>query len=330
MVQYGCGAMGCRAASIILERPNLELIGAIDSAHNVGCDLGEVIGLDKKTGITISSDAEGVLTNTKPDVVLHMTSSSLVKIQPEISQIISAGINVVSSTEELSYSWRQQPRISVELDELAKKHNVTVLGTGVNPGFVMDTWPLNLTAVCREVKKIRVVRVQDATTRRESFQNKIGAGLTLAEFQKKVDEGTLRHVGLTESIEMIATGLGWELDDVKETIEPLIAKKEAKSEFVTIASGQTMGVRQMGMGLKNGEEVIRLDFEASIGSGESYDAVHITGTPNLEMVIKGGIHGDIATAAIVVNAIRRVIEAPPGLLTMKDIPLVICTAGEED
>ncbi len=327
VVQYGCGPIGCRVASYALERPNIELVGAIGRTTNVGRDLGDVAGLGRKLGIIISNNAEEVFAKTKPDVVLHTTSSSLVKIQSEINQIVNAGINVVSTTEELSYSWKTQPKISREIDELAKKKKVTVLATGVNPGFVMDTWPLNLTAVCKDVKKVRVVRYQDATTRRGPFQKKIGAGLTLEEFQKKVDERTLRHVGLTESIGMIAAGLGWELDDIKETLEPIVAQKEAKSQFVTVKPGQAMGVRQVGVGLKNGEEIIRLDFEAAVGRGETYDAVYITGTPNLEMVANGGIHGDIATAAIAVNAIRRVFDAPPGLLTMKDIPLVTCFIG---
>ena len=327
VVEYGCGPIGCRTASIALERPNIELVGAIGRVSNVGRDLGEVMGLGRKIGIVISNNAEEVFAQTKPEVVLHTTSSSLVKVQPEINQIVSAGINVVSTTEELAYPWREQPKISREIDELARKHGVTVLATGVNPGFCMDTWPLNLTAICKEVKKVRVARIQDATTRRGPFQKKIGAGLTLEEFQKRVEEGTLRHVGLTESIGMIAAGLGWEIDEIKDILEPIIAQKEAKSEYVSIKPGQAMGVKQTGIGLKNGEELIRLDFEASVGSGESYDAVYITGTPNLEMVVKGGIHGDIATGAIAVNAVRRALEAPPGLLTMKDIPLVTCFAG---
>jgi 4-hydroxy-tetrahydrodipicolinate reductase len=319
--------MGCQAASVILKRRNLELVGAVDTAHNVGYDIGDLIGSSKKTGIIISDNAGEILTRARPDIVLHMTSSSLLKVQSEINQIITSSINVVSSTEELSYPWRQQPIISAEINELAKKFNVTVLGTGINPGYVMDTWPLSLTAVCQKVKKVRVTRIQDASNRREPFQKKIGAGLTIKEFHAKVDERTLRHVGLTESIEMIAAGLGWELEDVRETIEPIIAEKEIKSEFAIIKPGQAMGVRQVGIGLRNSEEVIRLDFEASIGSEESYDAVYITGTPNLETVIKGGIHGDLATAAIVVNTIPHIVEAPPGLLTMKDIPLVTCSAA---
>ena len=143
-----------------------------------------------------------------------------------------------------------------------------------------------------------------------------------------MDAGTLRHVGLTESIAMIAAGLGWELDDIRDEIEPIVAESEIGSQYLTVKPGQAAGVKQTGRGLKGGQELITLDFQASLGAKESYDAVYITGTPNMEVVIKGGTHGDIATAAMVVNAIPRVIEAPPGLLTMKDLPLVMCAAGE--
>ncbi len=328
VVQYGCGPIGCRVAALASRRQDIEIVGAIDIDKNkVGKDLGEVAGIDRRLGVAISDNAEAVFAKAKADIALHTTGSSLKAVAPQLKQILSAGLNVVSTTEELSYPFRKQPELAQEIDKLAKQHKVTVMGTGVNPGFVMDTWPLSLTAVCQEVKHVRVARIQDASTRRGPFQKKIGAGCTPEQFQKLVAAGTLKHVGLPESVAMIAAGLGWEIDEITETIEPIMASKPVKTEFVNVTLGQASGVKQVGLGLKGGKELIRLDFAASVGGGESYDAVYLTGTPNLEMVVKGGIHGDIATAAIVVNAARRVVEAPPGLMTMKDIPLVICTAG---
>jgi 4-hydroxy-tetrahydrodipicolinate reductase len=242
--------------------------------------------------------------------------------------LIKAGVNIVSTAEELSFPWRKEPKLAADLDRLAKENKVTVLATGINPGFLMDTWPLAMTAVCQEVKRIRVARIQDASVRRLPFQKKIGAGCTPEEFRKLVDAGTLRHVGLAESIAMIAAGLRWELDDIRDEIEPIIARSEVRSQYLTVKPGQAAGVKQVGRGLKGGQELITLDFQAYLGARESYDAVYITGTPNMEVVIKGGTHGDIATAAIVVNAISRVMEAPPGLITMKDLPIVTCTAGQ--
>jgi hypothetical protein len=328
VVQYGCGPIGCSVAKLASQRKNLEIVGAIDIDKNkAGKDLGEVIGLDKRLGVAVSDDAVAVLAQTKPDVVLHTTSSWLKKVYGQLIELIKANVNIVSTAEELSYPWWKEPKLAAELDGLAKKHKVTILATGINPGFVMDTWPLLMTAVCQEVKRIKVARIQDASVRRLPFQKKIGAGCTPEEFQKLVDAGTLRHVGLAESIAMIAAGLGWELDDIRDEIEPIIATSEVRSQYLTVQPGQAAGVKQIGRGLKKGQELITMDFQAYLGAKESYDAVYITGAPNMEVVIKGGTHGDIATAAIVVNAVQRVLEAPPGLTTMKDLPIVTCSAG---
>jgi len=325
-VQFGCGPIGCSVVKLASQRRDIELVGAIDIDKNkVGRDLSEVVGLDKPLGVIISNDADAVLSQAKPDIVLHTTSSSLKNVFGQLTKVVRAGVNIVSSTEELSFPWKKEPGLAAELDKLAKAHKVTVLATGVNPGFVMDTWPLAMTAVCQEVKRIRVARIQDAIPRRLPFQKKIGAGCTLEEFKKLVAAGTLRHAGLAESIAMIAAGLGWELDDIKDEIEPIVAESEVRSQYITVKPGQAAGVKQIGRGLKGGQELITLDFQAFLGAKESYDAVYVTGTPNMEVVIKGGVHGDIATAAMVVNAIHRVLEAPSGLATMKDLPLVMCT-----
>lgn len=326
-VQFGCGPIGCAVAKLAWQRPDIELVGAVDIDKNkIGRDLGEVMEIDRKLGISITDDADNLFSKVKVDIVFHQTSSSLKTVAPQLTKLLGFGVNIVSTTEELAYPFTKQPKLASEIDKVARANRVTVLGTGVNPGFLMDTWPLAMTAVCQEVKKVKAVRAQDASPRRLPFQKKIGAGCTPEEFQKLVASGTLRHVGLTESIAMIAAGLGWELDEITESIEPIIAREQVKSRYITVEAGQAAGVRQMGRGFRGGEEVITLEFEASLGATESYDAVYLTGTPDMEVVIKGGTHGDIATAAIVVNAARRIIKAPPGLLTMKDLPLVACTA----
>ena len=328
-VQFGCGPIGCAVAKLAIQRANIKLVGAVDiDKGKVGRDLGEVMGIDKKLGIPITDDVDGLFAKTKADVVFHQTSSSLEMVAPQLTQLLGYGVNIVSTTEELAYPFTTQPKLAAKIDKVAKANKATVLGTGVNPGFLMDSWVLFMTAVCQEVKRIRVARIQDASVRRLPFQKKIGAGCTPEEFRKLVDAGTLRHVGLAESIAMIAAGLRWELDDIRDEIEPIIAKSEVRSQYLTVKPGQAAGVKQIGRGLKGGQELITLDFQAYLGAKESYDAVYITGTPNMEVVIKGGTHGDIATAAIVVNAISRVMEAPPGLITMKDLPIVTCTAGQ--
>jgi len=322
-VQFGCGPIGCSVTRYACQRADIEVVGAIDIDTNlVGRDLGEVAGTGNKIGVSILDDADAILSQTRPDVVFLTTTSSLKDVYPQVEKCVAAGANVVSTCEEMAYPYRKEPQISAEIDKIAKANNVTVLATGVNPGFLMDAWPLFMTGVCQQVKRIRAVRVQDASPRRGPFQKKIGAGRTVEEFKKLVAEGIIKHVGLPESIAMIASGLGWELDEIMETIEPVVAKKRVQTDFVTVEPGQAAGVKQVGRGIRAGAEVVNLEFEASVGAPESYDAVYITGTPDMEVVIKGGTHGDIATAAITVNSIHRVIEAPPGLLTMKDLPIV--------
>jgi len=312
-------------ASLAASRADFEVVGAVDiDPGKVGKDLGEVAGLDKKLGVAISADVHAVLKDKRPDVLFHTTNSQLTRIHSEIAAIVKHGVNVSSSCEELSFPYRRGPEVAADLDKLAKENEVTVLGTGVNPGYLMDTWPLFMTGICQNVTHVRAVRIQDARPRRLPFQKKIGAGRTPEEFQKLIDEGTLRHVGLPESVEMIAAGLGWEIDEVEETIEPVMAEKEVSSQYLTVKPGQAAGVKQVAYGRKGGTELISAEFQAYLGAPKPYDGVFIKGTPDVEVVIKGGTHGDLATAAMVVNAAKRVVEAPPGLLTMKDLPIVIC------
>lgn len=324
VVAFGLGPVGCGIANLAARKKEVAIVGAVD-LRNVGKDLGEIANFGRRTGIRISDDAAGVLKRTQPDVVLHATGSSFPGVYSQLEMIIKAGVRIVSTCEELSYPFRKHPRLAKALDKLAREHGVAVMSTGVNPGFLMDTWPLAMTAVCQDVKKVRSVRIQDASLRRLPFQKKIGAGKTVVEFKKLVKSGEIRHVGLPESIAMIAAGLGWKLDKITERISPIVATKPVKSRFFSVEAGQAAGVRQVGRGFQRGKEVITLEFQAYLGAKESFDAVYITGAPDMEVVIKGGTHGDIATVSIVVNAIPRILKAPPGLITMKDLPIVSAT-----
>jgi 4-hydroxy-tetrahydrodipicolinate reductase len=330
VLQIGCGPIGCSVVRFASKREDIELVGAVDIDDSLaGRDLGEVAGINGALGLSISPDLDAMISQGKPDAVFLTTSSSVKTIYPDILKCIEHGVNVVSTCEELSWPYTQEPVLSAELDRKARAKNVTVLGTGVNPGFLMDSWPLFMTAVCQEVRRVKVVRIQDASFRRGPFQKKIGAGSTPEEFKKLVAEKAVRHVGLPESISMIASGLGWELDDITESFEPVIVRERVKTEFVNVESGQVAGVRQIGKGIRRGEDLVVLEFEAAVGAPESYDAMHITGTPNIDVTIKGGINGDIATAAITVNSVHRVIDGPPGLLTMKDVPPVYASGYQD-
>jgi len=327
-VQFGCGPIGCSIAKYALERSNIELVGAVDVAPDkAGKDLGELAGVGRKIGVPVRADAKRLLVEAKPDIVLHATGSALDEVSPQLELILSAGANVVSTCEELSFPYRRHPRLAERLDRLAREHRVSVLATGVNPGFLMDAWPLFMTGVCKEVTALKVSRIQDASPRRLPFQQKIGAGLTLEEFDAKLAAGGFGHVGLPESISMIAAGLGWSIERIDEKIEPVIATNEVRGPFLTVAAGRVAGIHQVATGMRGRAAAITMEFQAYLGAPESFDMVEVAGTPPLKVKIEGGTRGDIATCSIVVNAVPRVIAAPPGLLTMKDLPIVACAAG---
>jgi 4-hydroxy-tetrahydrodipicolinate reductase len=204
---------------------------------------------------------------------------------------------------------------------LARKAKVAVLGTGVNPGFAMDALPIALSGVCERVDSIRIDRVQDARVRRLPFQQKIGSGLTTEQFQKKVDDQSVRHVGLAESVTMIAEAFGWRLDKVTDEIQPKIADKTVESEYLAVDAGYVCGIVQDGIGWKDGKAIITLHMEAYLGAPESFDSVVIEGNPRITQKITGGVHGDVATASITVNSIPKILEAAPGLRTMRDMAL---------
>jgi hypothetical protein len=324
VVLYGVGAVGGLIAKFLLKNEGVDIVGAVDVAEDkVGRDLGEVLGVERKLGVKVSEDVDILFSRTKADIAIHATSSFLKDTYPQIASIIKHGVNVISTCEELSYSHAAQPELARKLDTLAKEHDVTVLGTGINPGFLMDTLVITLTAVCQRIEKIEAVRVMDAATRRLPFQKKIGAGLTVEEFRQKIKKKQITgHVGLEQSIAMIADTLGWTLDKiVVESVEPVIAKKPVGSKDTKVEAGRVAGLRQKAKGIMKNTEIIVLDFQAYIGAEEEYDAITIDGVPNVRQKIQPCIHGDIGTVAIIANSIPKVINAPAGLLTMKDLPI---------
>lgn len=327
VVQYGLGPIGNQVTRYLAERGGYEVVGGIDwDPAKVGRDVGELAGLGSPLGARITDDSQGLLSRVEADVVVLTTQSSLKQVRPQLLEIVSHGMHIVSTCEELAYPWVTAPQMAQEINLAAKERGVAVLATGVNPGFLMDLFPLVLSGVCQRVSKVTVERIQDAQFRRLPFQRKIGAGLSVEAFQHKVEEGTLRHVGLTESMHMIAARLKWELDRVEESIEPVIAQERVTTQSMTIEPGQVLGVSQSGRGCVGKDEVIRLVFRAAIGEADPRDRVIIEGNPPLDVTIAGGTHGDVATGAIVVNAIPVVMRAPAGLRTMADVEPVTCYA----
>jgi len=322
VVHVGLGPIGVGVVRQVAERKGFKIVGAADIDPNkIGRDLGEVAGLGRTLRVKVSGDVKKAIKSAKPDVVVLCTSSSLKRVTPQIEEIVKLKVPIVSTTEELAYPTKGNLKYARAIHQIAKKAKVAVLGTGVNPGFAMDALPIALSGVCERVESVRVDRIQDARIRRLPFQQKIGAGLTREQFQKKVDDGSVRHVGLAESISMIAEAFGWKLDRITDDIEPKMAAVTVSSEYLAVDPGFVCGIVQDGIGYRNGNPVITLHMEAYLGAPESFDAVKIDGSPALNMKLAGGVHGDIATASIVVNSLPKILEVAPGLHTMRDMPL---------
>lgn len=322
VVQYGIGPIGASIARLMRQKESLEIVGAIDrDPTKAGRDLGEVAGAtDAPWGVVVSADAEGVL--AKPvDVVIHTTTSYLVGVMDELLACLAAGSCVVSTCEELAYPLRKHPGLSAKLDAAAKDEGVALVGTGVNPGFVMDKLVLVLSAAAQRVDFARAVRIVDASQRRLPLQKKIGAGMTPEEFRAQVAAGTIKHHGLPESVAMVADGLGFAIDDISETIEPVIAQQRVKTEFFEVEPGQVAGVHQIARGTSKGQERIFMELQMYLGAKNPGDNIELRGEPNLSLTIPGGTHGDLATAAVAVNVIPAILAAPAGLRTVRDLPV---------
>jgi 4-hydroxy-tetrahydrodipicolinate reductase len=318
----GLGPIGCGIAAQLAARAGFEIVAAVDiDAAKAGRDLGDVAELGRTLGVAIARDPVEAARASAPHVAVSCTGSSLEQVTPELEGLLGLRLPVVSTTEELSYPWHAHAELARRIDAAAKAAGVAIVGTGVNPGFAMDALPIALTAICERVDAVRVERLQDARIRRVPFQRKIGAGLTPAEFAERVAAGTVRHVGLAESVAMIADALGWTLDRITDEIRPKIADAPVASEAVSVAAGQVSGIVQDGVGFVAGRPAIELHMEAYLGSPETRDTVHITGTPNLHVEADGGYHGDVATHSITVNTIPKVLAATPGLHTMRTLAL---------
>jgi 4-hydroxy-tetrahydrodipicolinate reductase len=322
VIHFGLGPIGAGVVRQVANRKGFRIVGAVDiDPAKTGRDLGEVAGVGRALKVKVSDDARKAIKASKPDVAVLCTNSSLKKVLPQIESIVKHKVPIVSTTEELAYPSRANMKYARAIHQLAKRYKVAILGTGVNPGFVMDALPVMLTGVCERVDGVRIDRIQDARIRRLPFQQKIGAGLTREQFQKKVDDASVRHVGLTESISMIADALGWKLERITDEIQPKIASEAVSSEFLTVDPGFVCGIIQDGVGYRDGQAVITLHMEAYLGAPESFDAVEIIGSPALKMKLAGGVHGDIATTSITVNSLPKILDVAPGLHTMRDMPL---------
>ncbi|MBN2593535.1 MAG: hypothetical protein JXA81_08520 [Sedimentisphaerales bacterium] len=319
-IHAGIGPLRQKVLRYAAERGCFNIAGAVDpDPGKAGKDLGQLCGI-KPLGVTIRDNLSDAIGGKSVEVALLTTVSSLVALESQVAELANAKLNIVSTCEELFCPWKTNPQVAKRIDDICRQNGVASVGTGVNPGYLMDLPPTVLSGLCQNVKKAEVWRVQDASMRRIPFQRKIGACLTLEQFEAMRDAGTLRHVGLSESVDFIADRHGFMLDKSIESLEPIIAESQTDTGYQPIFKGVACGVHQVGRGFVDKREVIALNFRAAVGELESYDQVHINGEPEIKSRIAGGFNGDIAACAITLNAVRSLLQAGPGLKTMAQIP----------
>lgn len=319
VIQVGLGPLGRQLVRDLCERRLGRVVAAIDvDTELIGRPLSQLVP-ECGGDVTVTRDLDGAVA---ADVAVVTTSSWLGDCASTFDRLLERGLAVVSTCEELCWPWRLHGELARSLDERARAQGGRLLGTGVNPGFLMDALPIFATAVSRDVRGIEIERVQDAGLRRIPFQRKVGLGMTREEFEERALTGRFGHAGLHESLDFVAKTLGFEIGEIEGSLAPVIAESELACDLGTIAPGRVRGLRETARAATADGRSISLAFEATAGCEEPRDRVRITGEPDIDLCIAGGVHGDVATTSIVLNAIPSLLEAPPGLHTMASIPPV--------
>jgi hypothetical protein len=322
IAQFGLGPIGIESLKLAATKPWARVVGAVDiDPTKAGKDLGELTQIPGLKGTSVHRSIEDLLKHARPDVVLHTTVSKFKDAFGQLEPLARLGISVVSSCEELLFPQLKEPALAARLDQICRENGARVVGTGVNPGFVMDVLPLCLTGVSRDVRGVRVERVVNASTRRAPLQKKIGSGLAPEEFRRLFQEGRAGHAGLKESAALIAHCLSWKAEKITETGDAVIADHDIRTQYLEVRKGLTCGLHQLAKVEASGKVCVTLDIKMYLDAKEPHDAIWIDGEPPLEVVVKGGVAGDHATVAALVNTAARILSAKSGLLLMSDLSL---------
>lgn len=320
VAQFGLGPIGIESIKLAAEKDWIEVVGGIDiDPAKVGKTLADVTGVAALANAKVFKTFEELARQNRPEVILHTAGSRADVSIEQIKPMAMQGISVVSSCEQLLVPKFRAPELSAELDAICKKHGARVLGTGVNPGFVMDLLPVCMTGVSRTVEHIYCERVVDASTRRQPLQQKIGSGLDPDEMRRLFKEGKAGHAGFLESLALVGHAMGWAFTETYELFEPVIAPYDIRTKFFDVKKGQCCGIHQQVVGKVGDVQRVHMDLRMYLDARDPHDAIRITGEPPLEVRINGGVAGDHATVASLVNAVPRVLKAPPGVLMMTDV-----------
>lgn len=322
VAQFGLGPIGVESLRLAASQPWLEVVGAVDhDPLKAGRNLAEVTGVAALGGTKVSADLAALLGAASPALILHTASSSAAGSLAQVRPALERGVSVASTCEELIFPALKAAALVPEYDALCRRTGARIVATGVNPGFVMDVLPICLTAVSRQVDKVEVTRVVDASTRRQPLQAKIGSGQPVDAFRAKLRAGRAGHAGLRESLALVGHALGWKLDAILEEAEPMVADRVLRSDHFLVQPGETCGIHQRARGLQGGVERIVLDIKMHLGAPDPHDRVVLSGRPVLDVLVRGGVPGDEATVASLVNVVPRLLSCPPGLLLATELPL---------
>lgn len=333
---WGFGAMGSGVAKVLLAKKGVDIVGVCDiHPARVGKSIFEVLGVEKddRADVIVNPKIEEVAFNKNCDICVIATDSFTKKAFPKIKYVLEQGINVVSTAEEMSYPKAQQPELARELDRIAKENGVTVLGTGINPGLMMDLLAICLTGCMTDVETVTCRRVNSLSPFGPAVMEEQGVGVTVEAFEKGVQDGTLAgHVGFAESVGMIAEALGWNVEKFEQQMKPIVTSVDRKSPYGFAAAGDVAGVNMTGQGYVDGEVKIDMyhpqQIEPEMEGTHTGDYIILKGTPEVNMAINPEVDGGIGTIAMVVNMIPHVINARPGLKTMIDLPVPRAIMGD--
>ncbi|MEO0483669.1 MAG: hypothetical protein AAF138_08585 [Planctomycetota bacterium] len=316
IIHVGLGPLGRTLLGDFVSRGLGEIVAAVDTNPELaGRDLSEYVA-GAPSGVRVQGTLDEL---PEADAAIVTTRSALPDCAETFRTLLARGLPVISTCEELLWPSLRHAALADDLDAHAKAHGGRLMGTGVNPGFLMDTLAAVVSTACHRVDRVRIERVQNAASRRTPFQKKIGASMSPEAFRAGVDQGWLRHVGLGESMALACHALGLAFDDWDEQIEPVLAAEPMQCALGAIPAGHASGVRQVARARSGGETVATLEFVAAIGQADPRDAIHIEGKPDLSVVIPGGVHGDVATSAVTLNALASLLDSAPGLHTMLSI-----------
>ncbi len=332
---WGFGAMGSGIAEVLLRKTGVEIVGVCDIApQRVGHSIFELLKIERgeRPEVIVDGDIAKVLA-TKPQVCILATDSFTKKAFPKIKTIVEAGVNVISTAEEMSYPKAQNPDLAEQIDALAKEHGVTVLGTGINPGLMMDLLAICLSGCMTDVKSVMCKRVNSLSPFGPAVMEEQGVGLSVADFEKGVKDGTLAgHVGFAESVGMIAEALGWKVDKFEQQMKPIVTTIDRRSPYGFAKAGDVAGVNMTGQGYVDGEVKIDMihpqQIEPEMEGTHTGDYIVLKGTPEVNMSNQPEVDGGIGTIAMCVNMIPHVINARPGLKTMIDMPVPHAIMGD--